>query len=457
MRKAIRLRAFPYVFQVISLLVFLCLVANGFLTGGPESYAAGLSNIVRKTNLATLLVWGVWWPGLVLATILVGRLWCMACPMELVTNVTRRISSALGLRGLALPKWLRMGFGILLAYIILQFAVAGFQTHRTPLYTSYVLMGLLLLAALAGILFREPRAFCKGLCPAALLLDLYSRLSPVTLVNRSDDTCSGCETKDCVKEENRRRLDARSCPSYLRPYDLDVDDPCVLCFQCAKVCPHDNIAFGAARSGVTRRAVKALGIAPAIFVFLASGFVTHELFAETKALDEIFHAVPTFLSNAFHAPGLFKWLEAVWFLFILPAAVCGILWLTTLLLRSGRGVGNCMRQAALFLIPVIAAGHAIKALIKINSWGAFLPGALREPIGLERAKAIAAKTISAPGTLIPETILSAVVALILAVALIFAARAIRKHLDEAIRMPAYVGVSLLATLYGVVIGYLFIQ
>lgn len=281
-------------FQVFTLVVFTVLVIVGFLTGTVGSYGSNLRPVIRKTNLATLVVWGIWWPGLILITILLGRAWCTVCPMEFVSNIANRTAKWLGIKGMVLPDWLRKGFIVLVSYIILQLLVAGFQIHRTPIYTAYMLITLLLVALLVGFLFREPRAFCKSFCPASILLDIYGRLSPVALNNNKDDVCAQCMTKDCVKSENRYRIDGRSCPSFLLPFKLKKSDPCVLCFQCTKICPHDNIGFGIVKSSTHYESH--INIPAVLFIFIASGFVSHELFSEIPALDNIFHTVPKWLA-----------------------------------------------------------------------------------------------------------------------------------------------------------------
>jgi hypothetical protein len=49
--------------------------------------------------------------------------------------------------------------------------------------------------------------------------------------------------KDCVRAENRSRFDKRSCPSLLTRFRRQASDGCVLCLQCAKVCPYENMGW----------------------------------------------------------------------------------------------------------------------------------------------------------------------------------------------------------------------
>lgn len=45
------------------------------------------AKVLRNTNLANLIVWSYWWPIIILSAIFLGRVWCMVCPMELVTTL----------------------------------------------------------------------------------------------------------------------------------------------------------------------------------------------------------------------------------------------------------------------------------------------------------------------------------------------------------------------------------
>lgn len=344
----------PYVFQSLALGAIVVLMANGWRVFPEDATAA---KILRKTNTTTLAVWGLWWPVLLVVTVLLGRLWCTVCPVELLTNVTRRAAKRLGIGGVGLPKWARAGAVIIGLYLVLQLLVAGYSLHRNPGYTAWMLLALLGLGLVVGVAFRDPRAFCKGFCPAALLLDAYSRFTPVHLTARDTATCEKCETRECVAAELRDRWDRRSCPSQLRPDAREAGDGCVLCFQCAKVCPYDNMGFGVVRPGFGPRVTRPLAIGTAIFVVIASGFVAHELFAEVKPFDEVFHWVPQQLSAGL---GLgFDWAEAAWFLLLLPLAVLLALgMLRREPVRAGRlsGAVGFSAVAALCCIVIVGLG-----------------------------------------------------------------------------------------------------
>jgi len=74
--------SFPLVVQIVLLIVFILIIAGGW---GITTTNFKFAKILRNTNLANLLVWSYWWPLIIVATILIGRIWCMVCPMELIT------------------------------------------------------------------------------------------------------------------------------------------------------------------------------------------------------------------------------------------------------------------------------------------------------------------------------------------------------------------------------------
>lgn len=388
--------AFPLLLQLAALAGVVALAVNGWGIGADAS--ADELKLLRKTNLTTLFVWGLWWPGMIAAALLLGRAWCTVCPMELVNRMGDAAARALRLPRLRLGSTLRAGWVVVAAYLTLQLLVAGASIHRVPHYTALVLLALLGTALATGALFSERRSFCKGFCPAGALLSVYGRFTPVALDVRDPSVCERCERKDCVSAANRDRLDRRSCPSSLRPFARSASDGCVLCLQCAKVCPERNVGLGLVASDAPQRRPALLRPAEAAFVMVASGFVTHELAGEVDAVEALFHRAPDAAAKLLGvASG--GWIEAVWFLVAFPALLWGAVAVAARLAGQRGGLGASLRAAATAAAPVIAVAHLAKALAKLASWGAFLPGALRDPHGLATFAAIRAEAVAAPGAL----------------------------------------------------------
>jgi hypothetical protein len=188
-------------------------------------------------------------------------------------------------------------------------------------------------------------------------------------------------------------------------------------------------------------------MATALFVFIASGFVAHELFAEVKPMDRVFHAVPQWLAETTNLPEAFSWFEALWFLAILPLCLVGVLWLVLRVTRSQTRLPDFIAQSAYSIIPVVAAGHAGKAVLKMNSWDGYLPGALRDPVGLQKAMSIASGELAGSQPLFPTPVVAGIACGMLVTATSLAMMRWIRALPGNARSPSYIAASLLFALY----------
>lgn len=401
---------FPFVLQVAALAGMVWLTVNGLGIGVVETSDRLL--VLRKTNLTTLAIWGLWWPAMIGVALTLGRAWCTVCPMELVSRMGDAVARRGGWWRLRLPAWMRAGWTVVAAYLALQVLVAGLAIHRVPHYTSLMLITLGGLALASGLLFAEPRTFCKAFCPAGALLSVYGRFTPIQLDVRSAEICSSCTTRDCVRAENQYHFDKRSCPSRIRPFSRSQSDGCVLCFQCAKTCRHMNVGFGVVSSSAGSRTHRPLLPFEAAFVAIAAGFVAHEVIGEVKWLDDLFHVVPSAMQRTLPAVAM-GWFEAFWFLIAFPltlwAVVAGMAWA----LGHRRGLRELFLAAATGAAPVIAVAHLAKAASKVVAWAGYLPLALRDPTGVETLERLTMKTVPAPHALLGLSLLGAIMATVL--------------------------------------------
>jgi polyferredoxin len=382
------------VFQAGFLLLFLGLMLLGWGRFAPEGVA---SKLFAKSNLVTLLVWGLWWPAMVWVAVGFGRVWCLVCPLELVSNGAERAGRRTGLRQLKLKGWVAAGGLIAGFYFVIQMCVAGIELHRTPAYTSVFLAALLTGALLTG-LFLKDRAFCRGFCPVGLLLNVYGRGGMVAVRPKAPEPCRTCDGRECKTAARRDALDARSCPSLLNPARLDTNADCLVCCQCLKACEPDNLALVVRPPFSARDARPVLASWPVtLFVMLVSGFVTYELCSEWKAAQAVFLSPVEWLGRAFGlGAGVAGWFKGAYVLLAVPAGIWFAAGTVTKLLGGARSLGEAWRRLALPLAVVISAGHMAKGLAKVVSWGGFLPGALQEPSGVQTALALTAKTLAQP-------------------------------------------------------------
>src|SRR5512136_2049839 len=116
---------FPAAAQLLLLAVFILLVLGGL---GVTTTDPDLTQYLRDANLANLIVWSYWWPVIIIAAVLLGRLWCAVCPMEFITYWAGRI----GLRR-RVPDILKSGWVVTVFYTLVW--IVGIQTlavNRIP-------------------------------------------------------------------------------------------------------------------------------------------------------------------------------------------------------------------------------------------------------------------------------------------------------------------------------------
>lgn len=92
---------FPVSLKYVSLVAYIVLILTGLIAYSTD--AAFLKQL-RNTNLGNLIVWSYWWPSIIILAIFFGRIWCMVCPVEIITTFFSKI----GLKRKR-PKWLLSG------------------------------------------------------------------------------------------------------------------------------------------------------------------------------------------------------------------------------------------------------------------------------------------------------------------------------------------------------------
>ncbi len=200
-------------------------------------------------NLATKLTWTIWWAGIIFTFILVGRLWCLMCPIGAANEWASRLAQPTRkwpkpLRNL----WIANGTFILLTWADVQLGVV-----RDPRVTAWIILVLLVSAVVTGLFFQR-RTFCRYLCPITGLIGIYSMVAPVELRAKKCETCRTHREKECFAGGPVNI----GCPMFERLWEMDSNAYCNLCFECVKGCTHDNLvlrmrAFGTDLWAASRR------------------------------------------------------------------------------------------------------------------------------------------------------------------------------------------------------------
>ncbi len=436
--------------QLIMLVTLGLLIAGGI---GATTDDAAFAKVLRNTNLANLLVWSYWWPLVIVAAILMGRVWCMVCPMELITSLASRI----GFRR-KVPQLLKSGWVITIFYtLVLIVGVHTLAIHRFPHRMALYLLSLMGASVLVGIIY-EKRTFCSYVCPVGHLIGLYALISPFEW--RADDlsVCEACKGKDCVEKKNHYRLIGRSCTSNLYPATIKDNQVCLLCTQCLKSCPNDNIRFTLRKPFADFFGAVELRAAQVGFILLVSGFVVYEILSEWPVSKAILTWVPRHLVNALNITGAAASFVSAIVMFIVFPVILMLVVIGLAKIRSEVSPGVIAKVFTLLLLPTMASSILLKAMLKMTSRIPYWSYVLSDPGGTETAQKILNKSLvlnkSVPIALYPAISVGAVVLLVialLATLLIFRKSAAMKKLDTTAKVVLFLGVFIYWSIFALTI------
>jgi len=218
-------RAYPGALQLITVSVFSLIFLLSF--AGNQS---------PDSNVALLLVWGMWEPLLVISWFIGARIWCSVCPMGAANDLLNRI----GKKKLKVPGFIH-DYGVYLSaagLAIIIWAEYSTTMQYSPMATGYLLLSIAFFAILSGILF-ERRVWCRYLCPLGALGAIFSGCSVVEWRSNQSICNSTCKDNSCYKGDEN----TRGCPLYQGPFSLSSNHNCILCGNCVKACPNDSPAF----------------------------------------------------------------------------------------------------------------------------------------------------------------------------------------------------------------------
>lgn len=218
-----RMPALRRVAQIVMVFVAGAVIADGLL--GAQ---------VTPLNLAGILPWIHWRALSLMALLLVGNLFCMACPFTFVRDLGRKVLPAKTRWPRALRnKWIPAG---LFAFYL--WAYEAFNLWDSPAATAWIIIGYFAAALVVDGFFRGA-SFCKYVCPIGQFHFVSSLVSPREVAVLSQAVCGACKTHDCIRGN-----------AHVRGCELDLFQPkkvgnldCTFCLDCVKACPHDNVAL----------------------------------------------------------------------------------------------------------------------------------------------------------------------------------------------------------------------
>ena len=239
--------------QIVSLGLAAAIILDGLF--GPQ---------IAPRNLAGTVPWVHWRGFVVLALLVFGNLFCMACPFML----PRRLAKRFGPANRRWPRLLRSKWPALVLLLVFFWAYEAYSLWASPWLTAWVALTYFVLAFVIDGFFKGA-SFCKHLCPIGQFHFVNGMVSPTEVRVRDPAVCGACTTLDCIRGRyeaapisigeaggSPRLADAASgrargreglvqggCELALfQPRKVGNGD-CTYCLECIHACPHDNVGI----------------------------------------------------------------------------------------------------------------------------------------------------------------------------------------------------------------------
>lgn len=243
------------VVQTGVLAVALVMLWDGFW--GPQ---------LAPKNVAAVTGWIHYRGFLVLALLVVGNLFCFACPFMLPRRLGKWLQTHVLHGPRPIPRFLRTKWFATALLFAFFFAYERWDLWASPWLTAWLILGYFLTAFIVDLLFPGA-TFCKAVCPVGQFNFFGSLISPTEIKVRSPDLCASCVTKDCIRghvlpeapaadeRSVRQALPRGSTPIALvdgiqagcelhlfQPLKVGNAD-CTFCLDCVHACPYDNVGW----------------------------------------------------------------------------------------------------------------------------------------------------------------------------------------------------------------------
>jgi cytochrome c oxidase assembly factor CtaG len=212
----------------------LCFQLPLLLLAGILIYDGLTGPAASPMNLAGVLPWIHWRGLLIVGLLVVGNVFCLACPFMVPRLLARRLFP----QPYTWPRPLRNKWLALLLLILFLWAYEALALWDSPWWTAWLVLGYFVAALVIDSFFRGA-TFCKYVCPIGQFNFVQSLISPWEVQARSLEVCTHCQTKDCI----RGRPAARGCELHLFMPRKASNLDCTFCLDCIHACPHDNIGI----------------------------------------------------------------------------------------------------------------------------------------------------------------------------------------------------------------------
>ena len=347
---------------IVVVFYFFLLIIPGFMALPPED--AHLYDNLRL--FAQFLFWGIWWPFVMLSTMLLGRVWCgVFCPEGALTEFAGRH----GL-GRSIPRWMRWSGWPLTAFVCTTIYGQLISVYDYPKAALLILGGSSVAAIAVGFVYgKGKRVWCRYLCPANGVFSLLAKIAPVHFR---------------VNEEAWKRDTTRQpmvdCAPLIDIRHMKSASACHACGRCSDFKGAVTLAARSPASEIlnthnhdvkTEEALMlvfgVIGIATAAFQWSASAYLVEMKTAmatwliDHNSLFLLQDDIPWWLLTHYPAAhDVFTWLDGICILIFIVGggAALGLAVLTAVWLaaRLANHPALSWQRLALSLVPIAGAG-----------------------------------------------------------------------------------------------------
>ncbi|MFA6222273.1 MAG: sigma 54-interacting transcriptional regulator [Desulfomonilaceae bacterium] len=222
-RQAFLSPLYPALLQSAVVPIFLAIVLMLFF-GPPDP----------SKNLASVVMWALAWPGLIISAFFGARVSCSVCPIGALSKLAKRIAAL----EIPFPETLKMRSDFLIAggILFIIWIECATDIRSSPFNLGLLLLTMFILAFVLNTVWSR-QAWCRYLCPLGGMTGLLARTSILEL--RADhETClSSCNSQECYFGSRN----VEGCPFGQVVATLHSNQFCKICGNCAKTCPHGAI------------------------------------------------------------------------------------------------------------------------------------------------------------------------------------------------------------------------
>jgi len=218
--------------KVVAVVFYLLVIVSGIF-----------GTVHAEHNFATVMVWGLWWPLVIISVFFLGSAWCAICPWETLSKLTvlrklwRRPDKSRE-RTAKVPLKYRNVYPALALFMGLTWLELGAGVTNIPWATAGMAVVMFVLAS-ACLMKWERKSFCRYFCPVGRTIGYYSRLAPIEIRPVDNDVCASCTTMECY----HGTTEIEPCPTHLTVGRFGQNTFCISCGSCVLSCPHKNVTW----------------------------------------------------------------------------------------------------------------------------------------------------------------------------------------------------------------------